>query len=108
MAMRKGSGNVEGIRQRRRGGGQRSGQGGAESLKLLRGEMRDVGEGAGFDFAVLAIGFAKEDGGRGVAIGHGGNVHAYIIRLYMRFYKHNIAILHAYIIGGKNSLLPSK
>ena len=69
MAMRKGSGNVEGIRQRRRGGGQRSGQGGAESLKLLRGEMRDVGEGAGLDFAVLAIGFAEEDGGRGVAIG---------------------------------------
>jgi hypothetical protein len=41
--------------------------------------MRDVGEGASFYFAVLAIGFAEEDGGRGVAVRYGGNVHAYIM-----------------------------
>jgi hypothetical protein len=41
--------------------------------------MREVGQGTRFDLAVFAVGFAEEDGGRGVAIGHGGHVHAYII-----------------------------
>jgi hypothetical protein len=41
--------------------------------------MSDVGDGARLDFAVEAIGFAEEDGGRGVAVGYGGDVHAYRI-----------------------------
>ena len=41
--------------------------------------MSDVGDGASLDFAVETIGFAKEDGGRGAAVGYGGDVHAYII-----------------------------
>jgi hypothetical protein len=45
----------------------------------MSGEMGEVGEGARLDFAVLAIGFAQEDGGRGVAVRHCGHVHAYII-----------------------------
>src|SRR5437016_1475139 len=58
--------------------------------------MSNVGEGASLDFAVLAIGFAEKDGGRGVAIGDGSDVHAYIIWQHMRLYKHYIALLHAY------------
>jgi hypothetical protein len=46
----------------------------------MRGEMSDVGDGASLDFTVEAVGFAEEDGGRRVAIGHGGDVHAYTIR----------------------------
>ena len=41
--------------------------------------MSDVGDGASLDFAVEAVGFAEEDGGRGVAVGYGGYIHAYII-----------------------------
>ena len=58
--------------------------------------MSDVGDGASFDFAFEAIGFAEEDGGRGVAIGHGGDVHAYIIWQYNKNNKLKIYILHAY------------
>ena len=39
--------------------------------------MSDVGDGAGLDFAVEAVGFTEQDGGRGVAIGDGGDIHAY-------------------------------
>ena len=42
--------------------------------------MSDVGDGARLDFAVEAIGFAEEDGGRGVAVGNGGDVQAYILQ----------------------------
>jgi len=79
MAMRQGAGDVEGVGQRGRGGSQRAGQGQAEDFNLLRDEMSDVGDGASLDFAVETIGFAKEDGGRGAAVGYGGDVHAYII-----------------------------
>jgi hypothetical protein len=41
--------------------------------------MRDVSHGARLDFAVLAVGFAEEEGRGRIAVGHGGNVHAYII-----------------------------
>ena len=59
-------------------------------------EMSDVGEGAGFDSPAFAIGFAEEDGGRGVAIGDRRHVHVYNIQLYNRLYKYKIANLHAY------------
>jgi hypothetical protein len=79
MAVRQGSGDDEGILQGGRGGSQRAGQGRAEGFNLMGGEMSDVGDGASLDFAVLAVGFAEEDGGGRVAVGHGGDVHAYII-----------------------------
>jgi hypothetical protein len=41
----------------------------------MKGEMRDVGDGASLDFAVEAIGLAEEKGGRGVAVGYGGDLH---------------------------------
>jgi len=41
--------------------------------------MGDVGEGARLDFAVIPVGLTEEDGGRGVAIGHGGDVHTYTL-----------------------------
>lgn len=40
----------------------------------------EVGEGAGFDFAVVPEGLAEEDGWRRVTIGDGGNIHAYLIQ----------------------------
>jgi hypothetical protein len=49
--------------------------------------MREVGQGTRFDLAVFAVGFAEEDGGRGVAIGDGGHVHAYIISQLFRSCK---------------------
>ena len=54
--------------------------------------MGDVGEGASLHFAVLTVGSAQEDGGRGVTVGDGGDGHAYEENIR----KHNIAILHAY------------
>ena len=80
MAVRQGSGDEEGVRQGGRRASRRAGQCSAESVELMRGEMSDVGDGASLDFAVEAVGFAEEDGRRGVAIGNGGDVHAYIIR----------------------------
>ncbi len=41
--------------------------------------MRDVADSATLDFAFEAVGLAKENGGRGVAVADNGNVHAYII-----------------------------
>jgi len=81
MAVREGAGDAEGVGQKGRGGRRRASQGRAESFNLQGGEMSEIGKGARFDFAVLAIGFAEENGGRGVAVGYGGDVHAYIIPL---------------------------
>jgi hypothetical protein len=80
VAVRKGAGDAEGVRQGGNRSGEGAGQSGAESFDLTRGEMGEVGEGAGLDLAVLAVGDAEEEGGRGVAIGHGGDVHAYSIQ----------------------------
>jgi hypothetical protein len=84
MAVRQGAGDAEGIGQRRRGGSRRTSQGRAESFNLLGGEMSEIGKGARFDFAVLAIGFAEEDGGWRLSVGYGGDVHAYIIWIKYR------------------------
>ena len=56
----------------------------------MGGEMRDVANGAGLDFAVLAVGFAEEDGGGRVTVGYGSDVHAYIISTNFAIYKHKI------------------
>ena len=39
--------------------------------------LRQVGEGAFTDLSGLAIGFAQQDGGRGVSVGDGLDVHGY-------------------------------
>ena len=101
MAVRPGAGDAETIRQRGGGGSQRTGEGEAEGFNLTSAEMSDVGEGAGFDFAVLAIGFAEEDGGRGVAVGDGGHVHAYIIHAIHILINIKSQLIHAYAIARK-------
>src|SRR3984957_13760226 len=108
MAVRERAGDAEGIGQRSRGSSRRTSQGRAEGFNLLRGEMSEIGEGARLDFAVLAVGFAEEYGGRGLAVGYGGDVHAYIICYDRRQYKHKIALIHAYNMGSQNRLAPSK
>jgi hypothetical protein len=63
MTVRKGAENLKGIG--------RGGYGGSaledltESIHLFGGPMRDVGDGAIVDFAVVAEGFAEEDGREG-------------------------------------------
>jgi hypothetical protein len=108
VAVRQGPGDEEGLRQRGGRATQRAGQCAAESVHLMRGEMSDVGDCASLDFAVEAVGFAEEDGGRGVAIGHGGDIHAYTISHLVHKYKHIFRILHAYTNEPENCLPPSK
>jgi hypothetical protein len=67
----------------------------------MGGEMSDVGNGASLDFAVLTIGFAEEDGGRRVAVRHGGDVHAYTISNNNHKNKDKLQNIHAYTIWGK-------
>ena len=52
--------------------------------------MRQVGEGTIPDLAVLPEGFPQEDGRRGVAVGDGGDIHDFCIRLIVRYFKQNI------------------
>jgi hypothetical protein len=70
--------------------------------------MSEIGKGARFDFAVLAIGFAEENGGWRLSVGYGGDVHAYTIKQIRRQRRHKIAILHAYNNDRQNRLMPSK
>ena len=78
VAMRTGADDVERLREREANGSSAF-EDGAKSLDLSGGPMREVDEGAGVDRAVAAEGLAEEDRGRGVAIGNGSDVHAYII-----------------------------
>ena len=55
----------------------------------------------GLDFAVLAVGFAKEDGGGRVTVGYGGDVHAYIISINYVICQAQNYTLHAYKFGTK-------
>ena len=52
-------------------------QDGAERLELGRRPVGEVAEGAVLDLAVFAVAFAQEDGGRGGAVGDGGDIHAH-------------------------------
>ncbi len=79
VAVRQRADDAETIRQSGGGDSRRTGEGEAEGFHLTSPEMSNVGQGTGFDFTVLAIGFTEEDGGRGIAVGDGGHVHAYII-----------------------------
>ena len=49
-----------------------------EGLDFLRRPGGKVGQGALASFVALAPAFAEEDGGRGVAVGNDGDVHANI------------------------------
>ena len=51
----------------------------AEGVDLSGGPRREVGEGAFDDLCALAEALAEEDGGRGVAVGDGLDVHGYSI-----------------------------
>ena len=53
-----------------------------QGLDTSRSPGGEVGEGAGFDFALVPEGLAEEDGWRRVTIGDGGDVHAYLIAQY--------------------------
>ena len=88
MAVGEGAGDVKGVGQRGVGGRRRAGQGAAQSFDLGGAEMGDVGEGAGLDLAILPVGLAKENGRRGIAVGHGGHVHAYILQHHISTVKH--------------------
>lgn len=96
VTMRQGAGDEEGIGPRGGANRERAGQGGAEGMDLLLGEMGEIGQGTSFNFAVLAVGFAEEEGGRGVAVGDGGDVHAYTISQQHNKHKHNNNYIHAY------------
>jgi hypothetical protein len=74
-----GSEDVESLRERR-GKGSGALEDGAEGLDPSGRPMREVGEGAVSDLAIKTEGLAEEDCGRGVAVGDGGDVHAYTIQ----------------------------
>lgn len=80
MTMRMGAGDAERVRQGSCGGSQQARKGRAKSFNLMGGEVGDVGKGAGFDLAIEAERFTEENGGRGVAVGDCGHVHAYIVK----------------------------
>jgi hypothetical protein len=104
MAVRQGASDAEGVWQRGGGDSQRAGQCQAEGVNLLRREVSDIGDGASLDFAIEAIGLAEEDSGRGVAIGDGGDVHAYILSQIVIMHKH---ILTVYMPTQKHLKLPA-
>ena len=91
VAVRTGADDIEGLRKRSTDGSSAP-QDGAEGIDLSRGPMGDIGEGAVVDLAVESERLAEEDGGRGVAIGDGGHIHAYIISIYYRKIKLNYNI----------------
>lgn len=56
----------------------------------LRVQLREVCQGASFDFAVFSISLAKQDSGRRVTIGNGGDIHADTITNYIVVVKTQI------------------
>src|ERR1039457_802045 len=80
VAARAGADDIEGVRKR---GVDGSGglQTRAEGGELRGGPMGEVGKRAVADLAAETKRLAKEDSGRGVAVGHCGDMHAYIIQI---------------------------
>src|SRR5271157_347796 len=62
----------------------------AEGFNAGRGPVRQVGDGAILDLAVLPEGFAQEDGRRGVAVGDGSDIHDFFIQLIKSNVKDNL------------------
>jgi hypothetical protein len=52
--------------------------------------MGEVGKSAVADLAAETEGLAEEDSGRGVAVGHRGDIHAYIIQISEHNSKYNL------------------
>ena len=102
MTVRAGALDMKGIGEKQGGGVRdRSGKSGAESIDLLGAEMRDIADGASLDLASLAVGFAEEESGRRVSIGHGGDVHAYTITHKQAQNTHKSIIYMPTKIGAK-------
>jgi hypothetical protein len=62
-------------------------RGAAESLDARWLPMGEIGQGAVLGFAVLAVGLTKENGGRGVAVGDGRDVHADLMQQKVSYIK---------------------
>ena len=62
----------------------------AEGFNPGRGPVRQVGDGAILDLAILAEGFTQEDGRGGIAVGDGGDIHDFFIQLVARHVKYNL------------------
>ncbi len=67
-----------------------SAQGAPEGFEAGRGPLGKIGEGTILDLAVVAEGFAEKEGGRGVAVGDGGNIHDFCISRSSSHIKTNI------------------
>jgi len=67
-------------------------EGAAEGFDARTIPVGEIGQGAIFDFAVFAVGFAKENGGGRLAIGDGGDVHADQIQQPFAYVKENLTI----------------
>src|ERR1017187_7032521 len=88
VAVRAGADDIEGLRKR---GADGSGalQDRAEGVGLSGGPMGEGGKRAVADVGAGAQRLAKEDSGRGVAVGHCGDIHAYIIQISEHKKKNN-------------------
>ena len=80
VAVGLGAHDVEGIVEG--GDGEAALEQDAQALDEVCGPLGEVGEGAFFDLAVLAVGLAEQDGGGRGAVGDGLDVHDYLLILY--------------------------
>src|SRR5258708_34215238 len=67
-------------------------EGAAEGCDARKIPVGEIGQGAIFDFAVFAVGLAKENGGGRLAIGDRGYVHADQIQQLFTYVKENLTI----------------
>src|SRR3989441_10602572 len=67
-------------------------EGAAEGFDARTIPVGEIGQGAIFDFAVFAVGFAKENGGGPLAIGDGGEVRAGQIKQPITYVRENRTI----------------
>src|SRR6266700_3882799 len=90
MAVRERTNDVERVGDRYQA--RRSFQEPAEGVDLFSGPVREVLERAIPDFAVLAIGLAEKDSGRGVSVGDDRHVHVDMLAHVYLSIHHNLAI----------------
>lgn len=69
VTVRTGTLNAEGVGQGQAFDRGRAGQSAAKGFDLSGAQMSDIGDGAGLDLAVFAIGFAEENGGGELRLG---------------------------------------
>ena len=75
---------------------------GAQPFDELGRPIGQVGEGAFFDLAGVAIALAQEDRGRRCAIGDRFDIHGFMIPQSRHYQKHISTYLHGYIIRREN------